>query len=154
QPGTYYVDAFYPCGDILSDTIVVSAKDVLPPITINDTAICEGETAHYNVPPGPAYTLNGNAVGANYDISTAAQYTLTANTSGENDTFTFEVSYLQVPAIPTIVIHDTALCEGEKMQITLPDSLSYVLNSAPVKQNPITISERNDYELVADNGCE
>lgn len=154
QPGTYYVDAFYPCGDILSDTIVVSAKDVLPPIAVNDTAICPGEAAHYKVPPGPVYTLNGNPVSTNFDISTPGQYNLTATNSCESDTFQFEISYLQVPAIPNIVIHDTALCEGEEMQITLPDSLSYVLNSAPVKQNPVTISQRNDYELLADNGCE
>lgn len=154
QPGTYYVDAFYPCGDILSDTIVVSAKDVLPTITLNDTAMCEGEAAHYKVPPGPVYTLNNKPVATNFDISIAGQYSLTATNTCESDTFTFEVSYLQVPSIPNIVIHDTALCEGEEMQVTLPDSLSYELNSIPVKQNPITISKRNHYELLAGNGCE
>lgn len=154
SPGTYWVNSYHYCGRTISDTIVVSAKDVLPPITLNDTAICEGEAAHYKVPPGPVYTLNNNPVGTNFDISTAGQYSLIATNTCESDTFTFEVSYLQVPSIPNIVIPDTALCEGGEMQITLPDSLSYELNSIPVKQNPITISKRNDYELLADNGCE
>ncbi|WP_417612264.1 gliding motility-associated C-terminal domain-containing protein [Owenweeksia hongkongensis] len=153
-PGIYWVNSHFPCGRVMSDTVVVSAQDVLPPITVNDTIICQGETAHYKVPPGPAYTLDGNPVSTNFDISTAGQYTLTATNSCESDTFLFEVSYLQVPAIPNIEINDTALCEGEEMQILLPDSLSYVLNSIPVKQNPMTISERNDYELLVDNGCE
>ena len=152
-PGTYWVNAYYNCGDVLSDTIVVTLKDTLPPIVLKDTTMCAGETAHYKVPAGPTYLLDGSPVNTSFDITTAGHYTLTASVECQTKTFGFEVSHYEAAEIPELNILDTTLCEGETWQISLPDSLNYTLNNQATKSH-ITISKRISYELQADNGCE
>lgn len=154
SPGIYWVNASYPCGHIVSDTFTVALNDTLPAITVTDTQICEGEAANYSLPPGPTYLLDGDPTANDFTITQEGHHTLTATVECESKTFPFEVSFFDVPIIPNISIKDTSLCEGEEWAILLPDSLNYELNNILVKQNPLFITERNDYNLVADNGCE
>jgi gliding motility-associated-like protein len=154
QPGTYYVDAYYNCGDILSDTIVVAPLQVLPAISVNDTTVCEGEVVRYSLPAnGVNYTLNGSPVGSSFSVSVEGQYLLNASNTCESWDFTFELSYKPVEDLPNLNLKDTALCSGEEMTIDLPAGFTYTLNGAEVKGLKLPISQQAGYTLEADNSC-
>ncbi len=155
QPGTYWVDAYYNCGDVLSDTIVVSPLQVLPTIAVNDTTVCKGEKVTYNLPGNDVtYTLNGGPVGSTFSVSTAGQYLLKASNTCESQDFTFELNYKPVDDLPNLNITDTALCSGEEMMVKLPVDFSYTLNGIPHNNFNLLLTEQNDYVLEADNSCE
>ncbi len=154
-PGTYWVNAYYNCGDVLSDTIVVSPLQVLPAIAVHDTTMCEGEVVNYSMPAnGVSYTLNGSLVGNVFSVSTAGQYLLTASNICQSQDFTFKLNYKPVDALPNISIPDTALCSGEEMAVKLPENFSYILNGKPLSGFTLLLTEQNDYVLEADNSCE
>ncbi len=155
QPGTYYVDAYYPCGDVLSDTIVVSPLQELPAIAVNDTTVCEGEVVSYSLPSnGVTYTLNSSPVGSSFSIKTAGQYLLKATNTCESQDFNFELNYKPVDALPNLNIRDTALCSGEQMTVKLPEGFIYTLNEKPLSGLNLLLTEQADYVLEADNSCE
>ncbi len=154
QPGTYWVEAYYPCGDVLSDTILVSPSSALPPINVADTTVCKGKAVQYTLPLGPDYLLDGNHVSNNFSLSQSGMHTLKASNVCETKTFNFFIHEKQVNPLPNISIGDTALCDGEQFSIALPPGFDYSLNGAALNSNSLLLDQRNEYLLEIDNSCE
>lgn len=155
QPGTYWVNAFYHCGEVLTDTIVVMAFSSLPILSVNDTMVCEGEAITYSLPvTDVSYKLNGNAVTGNFSISQAGQYRLNASNICESQDYNFDVSYTPVNDLPSLSLLDTSLCNGDEWIVKLPEDFMYRLDGQLLNAFELKLSERQDYELEVDNGCE
>ncbi|OFY86868.1 MAG: hypothetical protein A3F72_00460 [Bacteroidetes bacterium RIFCSPLOWO2_12_FULL_35_15] len=154
------------CSGTAIATITIGGNIV---VTVNDTTICEGETATLTAQGAASYTWSAglsSTTGATVTGSpaTTSSYTVTGSTGGCNGT---AVATITVNSLPVLVITNPAtVCEPYTVNITVPavtagstgnGTLSYWANAGATiaVTNPVAVAVNGTYYIqsLTAGGC-
>ncbi|MES2286273.1 MAG: gliding motility-associated C-terminal domain-containing protein [Bacteroidota bacterium] len=143
--GIYWLSVTNGCGT-LTDTMVIS---VLPPpvVSVNNIAICAGETAVLTATGAATYswsvgaTLTGINTASVTPLNTAV-FTVTGTTAGCSGTASSTVT---VKPLPVITVNSPSVCVGQSVGLTANGGTSYTWSAGAVSigtntatTNPLT----------------
>lgn len=159
--GTYYVSTTNYCGDVAADTIVV--KDVfVPPLYLGkDTSVCKNDTISFSLPGFTKYNWVAN--GDVFQDNQLIRLIVTQNTAFSVKAFTKEGCIAQDTVLVTVfqpqpffLGNDTAFCDKEQLQLTVPALYkNYWWSTGAAGVNSITITQKGMYAVKTQdvNGC-
>lgn len=166
---SYFVDVTDECGNISSDTIIVTVGSLVADAGI-DTTICSGDTIQLNATGGglmasyswqPSLWID-NSLSQSPSVwpNTSVNYIVTVSEGVCSDTDTVTITVIQTPNIS--VINDTTICEGDTAQLQVNGNPAYNYAWIPANtltnntiQNPQAYPTNNtNYTITAENnGC-
>lgn len=153
------------CSDV--DTVTINVQS--PPsvsITASSDSICEGESSTLTASPGglsyawsPAGSLDDASIAApTATPASTTTYTVIAGNNGCSDTSNITIDVQ--PALATSVTADTAICEGESVELTASGGSSYTWSPTTGLNNPNTAktiaspTTNTTYNvLISDGNC-
>jgi len=122
EAGTYFVEATTPCGDVVSDTIVIRLDTAILMGLRPDTSICRGAAISLSTPENPTYTYQwspaaslscSDCPAAIASPDTTTTYTLVVS----NAAGCFSVDSITISVENCGATLDTALCLGDSLLI-------------------------------------
>jgi len=149
--GAYWVYASQACNAAL-DSFMVKVKDIAFSLG-NDTTACSPVTL-YAPPFATTHTWQDNSTGTSYIANISGTYFLSINSQGCPYRDSISVNIITVPQY----LHDTAVCLGQAVQITLqanvPQGWNVLWNDSS-KLNTLQVTDTGTYwVMVSDSVCQ
>ncbi|MBO7542154.1 MAG: S8 family peptidase [Bacteroidales bacterium] len=126
-----------------TDTVTVTVKPYVATTITPDTAICIGQSITLNVSGGTSRTWSNGGTGTSITItpSATATYTVTSNQANHCST-TDTVTVTVKPYVSTTISHDTSICPGEPVSLTVTGGTSRIWSNgntaSTITVRPIT----------------
>ncbi len=148
----------YGCESPESEAVVVTVFPVpeKPVITVNgETEICEGESVELIAPEGYSYEWNTGAETRSITVTGSGDYNvIVINSYGCSSEPSGNVSVTVSTPPPKPVISysgDTALCEGESIELFAPGGYDYQWSNGETTPS-ITVDQAGSYSVTLING--
>ncbi len=152
--GNYWVEVTDANGCKKRDTAAITANP-LPVVVIDNQAICQGKSATFdagNAAIGFTYKWNDNSTLKTLNTSTAGDYWVeVTDVKGCKNS---DTANLKVNPLPTVVVADQAICQGQSATFDAGTFASYLWNDNSTLQTLTTSTAGNYSVQVTDtNGC-
>lgn len=106
------------CTDSTMQTITVNPMPMFGPITVNDNAICQGDTATLTAPTASSYVWSNGATTQSITVTVAGSYNVTVSDANNCSQVLDSVKITVFPAPPAIISGSQYICDDGCIMLT------------------------------------
>lgn len=149
--GAYAVTVTNACGED-TDELAVAYSPALAVSLDPEYDACEGDIVELNVfNPGATYLWQDGSAEPNFLVKEGGIYSVTVSNDCQTLTAVTEVSFLALPFAE--LGNDTALCEGEKLQLDVSQAGAEYLWQDGSSSPTLTVASGGAYAVTVTNAC-